>query len=146
MLEGARRLAADLREPVRAALASRPGYHLVLTGHSLGGGLASLLALLWGPDFEAGAVAGADVRQVRCFAYGPAATLTLPLAQAAKDFVTSVVNANDWIPRLSLASVCAPAALHPRAHHLPLPSPGLTLRAADHSGDKSTYGVARSAP
>jgi len=71
----------------------------------MGGGLASLLALLWGPDFDAGVVAGADVRPLRCFAYGPAATLTLPLGQASKGFVTSVVNANDWIPRLSIASV-----------------------------------------
>ena len=101
MLESARRLDALLREPVREALAARPGYSLVLTGHSLGGGVASLLAALWGPTF---AVGGGDCRELRCFVYGPLGTLTLPLAHAAAGCVTSVVNAQDAVPRLSFGS------------------------------------------
>lgn len=101
MLESARRLDALLREPVREALAARPGYSLVLTGHSLGGGVASLLAALWGPTFFVG---GVDSRKLRCFVYGPLGTLTLPLAHAAACCVTSVVNAQDAVPRLSFGS------------------------------------------
>ena len=48
MLKAATRLLEAVMPTVRAALSSHPGYRLVLTGHSLGGGLAALLAMLLG--------------------------------------------------------------------------------------------------
>lgn len=103
ILQAARKLDAELKETVRAALTARPGLTLVLTGHSLGGSVASVLAMLWGgPRF---AVDAGDSREMRCYVYGPAGTVTLPLAHAASTCVTAVVNAQDMVPRLSFASV-----------------------------------------
>ncbi|KAJ1565675.1 hypothetical protein HK405_011830, partial [Cladochytrium tenue] len=58
---GAMPLAAAARSPgvfeaVRAALRAHPRYDLVLTGHSLGAGVAALLSVLWG-DPATGCVA-----------------------------------------------------------------------------------------
>ena len=50
MLESAERFSAGHRDEVIAALRAFAGYKLVLCGHSLGQGMATLLAVLWGPQ------------------------------------------------------------------------------------------------
>lgn len=96
MLEAARRLRALVDPAVARALASRPGFRLVLTGHSLGAGVATLLATLFGPTHGG--------RPVECFAYGPPCTLTLAAARAARSYVTSVVCGSDVVARFGLAT------------------------------------------
>ncbi|KAI9221345.1 hypothetical protein BC828DRAFT_405010 [Blastocladiella britannica] len=52
MLKSAELLANSLGPFIKHALDSNPGYGLVLSGHSLGGGVAALLALLWSDRFN----------------------------------------------------------------------------------------------
>lgn len=101
MLEAARRFSADHRDEVLAALRAHASYDLVLCGHSLGAGMATLLAVLWGPQVP---VASGDERSLRCFAYAPPCTLTLSLSRAVAPFITSVINGKDMVPRFGLAA------------------------------------------
>ena len=120
MFEAARRLRSELSPLLEEALRRHAGYGLVLTGHSLGAGLASLLAVLVGPTLTLGGGEGgkgggggggndgdgsaADVRSVRCYAYAPPAVLSLERARAAASHVTSVVVADDMVPRFGVAT------------------------------------------
>ena len=77
-----------------------PGWPLTLVGHSMGGGVATILAALLN---DGGGVVG--LGPVRAVALGPAAVFSAPLARAVAPFVTSVVLGADVVPRLSYASV-----------------------------------------
>uniref|UniRef100_A0A674BMZ0 Diacylglycerol lipase-beta n=1 Tax=Salmo trutta TaxID=8032 RepID=A0A674BMZ0_SALTR len=69
-----------------------PEYKLVITGHSLGGGTASLLAILLRSSFPT----------LRCYAFSPPGGLmSKALADYSKEFVVSVVLGKDLVPRLS---------------------------------------------
>jgi hypothetical protein len=62
-----------LHSAVLQGLLGNPGYSLTLTGHSLGAGVASLLALIWG-DWETGSLR-TDLgfpggRPIKCFGFG----------------------------------------------------------------------------
>ncbi|KAF0698358.1 Aste57867_11008 [Aphanomyces stellatus] len=70
-------------------------YGLVVTGHSLGAGAATLLALMLRPKYPA----------LSCLAFSPPGCLVSPaLAESMKAFVTSVVLGKDIIARASLLS------------------------------------------
>mmetsp|Transcript_8011 Transcript_8011/g.23790 ORF Transcript_8011/g.23790 Transcript_8011/m.23790 type:complete len:690 (-) Transcript_8011:105-2174(-) len=70
----------------------RPRYRLVITGHSLGAGCASVLSLMLRQRFPA----------VQCYAFcPPGGLLTKKLAEVCESFVVSVINDTDIIPRLS---------------------------------------------
>uniref|UniRef100_A0A7S2P2B1 sn-1-specific diacylglycerol lipase n=1 Tax=Skeletonema marinoi TaxID=267567 RepID=A0A7S2P2B1_9STRA len=67
-------------------------YGLVVCGHSLGGGCASLLAVMLRPSFPS----------IRCFAYEPPGGLIdEDLATKCEDFIVSTVKQDDIVPRLS---------------------------------------------
>uniref|UniRef100_A0A6Q2Z7A6 Diacylglycerol lipase-beta n=1 Tax=Esox lucius TaxID=8010 RepID=A0A6Q2Z7A6_ESOLU len=69
-----------------------PEYKLVITGHSLGAGTASLLAILLRSSFPT----------LRCYAFSPPGGLmSKALADYSRDFVVSVVLGKDLVPRLS---------------------------------------------
>jgi len=71
---------------------------LVITGHSLGAGVASILALLLLPAYP----------NLRCFAYAPpSATFSPHLAIACSPFLTSVALGRDLVVSLSMPSVKA---------------------------------------
>uniref|UniRef100_A0A674BU65 Diacylglycerol lipase-beta n=1 Tax=Salmo trutta TaxID=8032 RepID=A0A674BU65_SALTR len=66
-----------------------PEYKLVITGHSLGGGTASLLAILLRSSFPS----------LQCYAFSPPGGLmSKALAEYSKDFVVSVVLGKDLNP------------------------------------------------
>jgi sn1-specific diacylglycerol lipase len=68
-------------------------YRLVITGHSLGAGTASILSLLLENQHPG----------LACFAYSPpGGLLSLPAVELTKKFTTSVVLGKDLVPRLSL--------------------------------------------
>ena len=71
-------------------------YNLLLVGHSLGAGLATLLAMLLKEKYP----------KVRAIAYGaPAVTLDQVTAHECKDFVTSVIHGDDCIASLNFYSL-----------------------------------------
>lgn len=77
-----------------------PGWPVLITGHSLGGGVAALLCMLLR---ERGGVEG--LGPVHAITVGTAAVMSESLASAAEDYVISVVLGSDIIPHLSYASV-----------------------------------------
>lgn len=78
------------------ALSIVPEYKLVITGHSLGAGTASVLAVLLRNSFPS----------LRCYAFSPpGGLLSKALADYSKDFVVSVVLGKDLVPRLSIPNM-----------------------------------------
>nr|CCA26975.1 predicted protein putative [Albugo laibachii Nc14] len=76
-------------------LGSYKHYRLVLTGHSLGAGIAVLLATMLRPRYP----------NVHCFAFSPPGCVVSPkLARKCEEFVTSVVLGNDIVARASICS------------------------------------------
>lgn len=106
------------------ALTKYPSYGLVITGHSLGGGVAALLAILLATpsatfmrDRPADHQDHSDIstpfvtslasglppgRPIHCYAYGPPAVASLDLAKYAQGLISSVVHGTDIVPCLSL--------------------------------------------
>ena len=82
---------------------SKQGYQLVITGHSLGAGVASVLALHIKLNFSM------KFPNLKCYAFSPPGSLfSFPLAQYCKEFITSVVLGNDIVPRYVLSNLlCA---------------------------------------
>ena len=102
--QAAARLDQLLRDDVLAALETHPGFVLRLSGHSLGAGVATLLALRWargpyqltmGGGAGGGGGGGGGAKstpvKVHCYAYAPPCTLDLQTARDAADVVISVV-------------------------------------------------------
>ncbi|XP_068613374.1 diacylglycerol lipase-beta-like [Brachionichthys hirsutus] len=78
------------------AFSVAPEYNLVITGHSLGAGAASVLAVLLRNSFPT----------LECYAFSPpGGLLSKALADYSKDFVISVVLGKDLVPRLSIPNI-----------------------------------------
>ncbi|KRY92865.1 Sn1-specific diacylglycerol lipase beta [Trichinella pseudospiralis] len=74
----------------------QPDYELVLTGHSLGAGVAVVVAMLLRPKYP----------KLRCFAYSPPGCVIDRTSLAyTKQFVCSVIVGDDLVPRLSFQSL-----------------------------------------
>jgi hypothetical protein len=101
-LIAAHRLAQQLEPVVLEQLRRNPGFALVVTGHSLGAGVATLLALLW-----AQAPALAHVELIRAVVFGAPCSLCHQLSQApfTRRIVTSFVLGDDFVARLSFGTV-----------------------------------------
>jgi len=91
--------------PPRPGKRRRRPWPLLCVGHSMGGGVASLVATLLKEQQLAGEGPAAKLGPVSAIAVGPAAVLFAPLAARVAPFVTSVVLGADAVPRLSYASV-----------------------------------------
>jgi len=142
----AQTLKSRLQDRVRHILAERPQLRLLVTGHSLGGGVAALLCLLWRHEFGT---------RVECIAFGPAPTLDDDAARAAEQHgVTSVIPGEDVVPRLSLQSVthlCDSVIQHAelattepveiRSDHVPLRPAGRLLHLRSHAKYDSAHVV-----
>jgi hypothetical protein len=116
---------------ITAALEEFPDYGLVLCGHSLGGGVTALLAIMISepsPDISStafitslnpstprlllttGSESGTTPstlhlppgRPIHVYAYGPPATLSPSLRLATRGLITTIVNNQDLVPYLSL--------------------------------------------
>lgn len=135
MLASAQRLAAPghtVLEKLKTALEMYPDYGLVLTGHSLGGGVACLLAMqlsspahafqtrmmdevdkatsIRHPKITTPFVTGLDSglppgRPIHAYAYGPPAVASPDLSRYCKGLCTSVIHGFDVVPTLSLGTL-----------------------------------------
>ncbi|KAJ3195728.1 hypothetical protein HK101_011240 [Irineochytrium annulatum] len=100
---------------VERALNDNPGYGLVLTGHSLGGGVAALMALEWSVEtgsaisrtpFVTSRSSGLPPnRPIHCYSYGSPCVGTHDLSLAARGLVSTLVNGDDMVPTMSLGLV-----------------------------------------
>ncbi|KAI8107869.1 hypothetical protein M9435_002896 [Picochlorum sp. BPE23] len=80
--------------------AQHPGWPVLVTGHSLGGGVAGVLTLLLR---DAGGIPG--LGDVYCITIGSAAVMSEHIATACDEFAISLVLGADCIPHLSHASL-----------------------------------------
>lgn len=103
MLEAASWFVENELPRVVALLKERPGYSLLLVGHSLGAGTAAMLAHMLKNDPKASAM----VAGIKFQAVGVAtpAVLTEELAEGCSDYITSVVLMHDIVPRFSISNV-----------------------------------------
>jgi hypothetical protein len=101
MLKSANNLANETHDIIKTTLLQNPGFRLVITGHSLGAGVATLLASIWGPSFK---LTESTSAPVRCWAYAPPCTLTINSARGISNFATSVVCGADVVSRFGLST------------------------------------------
>ena len=110
---------------LKEALIEFPDYGLVLCGHSLGGGVTSLLGVMLsepnpdGPGFVISAEPHAKLltqsagskftdvrlphgRRIHVYAYGSPGVMSSSLRKITRGLITTVVHGNDIVPHLSL--------------------------------------------
>ncbi|EER29881.1 Lipase family protein [Coccidioides posadasii C735 delta SOWgp] len=131
MLASAKRLleggGARVMATIKAALEEFTDYGVVFCGHSLGGGVAALLAILisrpndtdmCGPSFVTASTHSSGTegniqrqpgqfrlpagRPIHVYAYGPPAVMSSSLRLATRRLITTTVNGQDVVPSLSL--------------------------------------------
>ncbi|KAG6593056.1 Sn1-specific diacylglycerol lipase beta, partial [Cucurbita argyrosperma subsp. sororia] len=90
-------------EMIRRCLKKYQGFRLRLVGHSLGGAIASLLAVMLRKKSNKELGFSPDIVSAIGFATPPC--VSRKLAESCADYVTTVVMQDDIIPRLSLASL-----------------------------------------
>ncbi|SCV72741.1 BQ2448_4278 [Microbotryum intermedium] len=117
-----------VHKTIKEALEQYPYYGLVLTGHSLGGGVSSLLSLLWSTpshvfernrrpvdvgrhppihtpfvtSYSSGLPAG---RPIHCYVFGPPCVASPDLGRYCRGLVTSTTHNNDIVPTLSIGTL-----------------------------------------
>ncbi|KAH8115793.1 hypothetical protein DFH11DRAFT_1876939 [Phellopilus nigrolimitatus] len=93
---------------VRDALYKNKGYELVLAGHSLGAGVAALLALTWANPATCLTVASSGLpagRRVSAYCFAPPCIVSPALSALSNPLITSFVYSHDVVSRLSLGTV-----------------------------------------
>lgn len=109
ILEGAKKILQESSNILKKALEENPQYSLVITGHSLGGGAAQLIALevIYGNWRRTMGLKQTRAIDVKCYAFGAPPIFVsngnhVPLEVPQ---IKSFVNKADVIPTLSLATV-----------------------------------------
>ncbi|RQM16332.1 hypothetical protein DD237_003891 [Peronospora effusa] len=90
MVHAATWLVHHLHSDLKELSEKYPDYRLVATGHSLGAAVAALATIQLRKEFPT----------IQCYAFGTPACVTQELATGTYDFVTTVVNGYDCVPRL----------------------------------------------
>jgi sn1-specific diacylglycerol lipase len=100
MYEGAKKVLEKTRDELTKALNNNPNFQLIVTGHSLGAGTATLCSILLtlNPLIPA--------QKLTCFAYAPPPVLSNAAHEKIKGIkIVAYVNRNDAVPRASLHNV-----------------------------------------
>jgi sn1-specific diacylglycerol lipase len=72
---------------------NKQDYNLLVIGHSMGAGVAALLAILLHNEYST----------LECYSYSPpGGLLSENCMEATKDFITTVILGKDMIPRLGM--------------------------------------------
>lgn len=93
---------------VRNALLSNPGYNLDIAGHSLGAGVASLLAIMWADTETCLTVKKSGLppgRRTHAFCFAVPCVMGNKLGKKAEKLVTSYCYSYDLVCRLSLGAI-----------------------------------------
>ncbi|XP_027365884.1 uncharacterized protein LOC113872490 isoform X2 [Abrus precatorius] len=90
-------------EIIRKCLEKHEGFRLRIVGHSLGGAIASLLAIMI--HRKSSKELGFSPEIVTAVGYGTPPCVSKELAESCSGYVTTVVMQDDVIPRLSVASL-----------------------------------------
>ncbi|KAK3139974.1 hypothetical protein QOZ80_5AG0393500 [Eleusine coracana subsp. coracana] len=96
MVVAARWIANQAIPGLSKAVDEFPDYGIKIIGHSMGAAIASILTYILRENEK--------LSSSTCLAFGPAACMTWDLAESGKDFVTTIVNRNDVVPSLGIAS------------------------------------------
>jgi sn1-specific diacylglycerol lipase len=91
-VNSAAKLASKLKPIVDNTLEMHPGFKLVLTGHSLGAAMASMLALDWIDQYQ----------DLQCYAFAAPCVASLEVALLHSDQIFSFVHGSDMVSRWSL--------------------------------------------
>ncbi|KAJ1027335.1 hypothetical protein NDA18_003344 [Ustilago nuda] len=93
---------------VAAALADNPGYSIDVTGHSLGAGVASVLAMMW-TDPTTGLTTTASGlpagRRLHAYCFAVPCVTSSSLGRKVSSIITSYTYSYDLVCRLSLGSI-----------------------------------------
>ncbi|XP_048137183.1 uncharacterized protein LOC115727500 isoform X2 [Rhodamnia argentea] len=101
--EAARWFLAHEIGTIKQCLDKHEGFRLRLVGHSLGGAIASLLAIMLRKKSKT--ELGFSPELVSAVGYATPPCVSRELAESCSDFVTNVVMQDDIVPRLSVASL-----------------------------------------
>jgi hypothetical protein len=83
-----------LKPYILKALKDYPGYEVKIIGHSLGSGVGVVLTILWAEELSP-----------KCYAYGCPSVVSLDLAEKYSNYITSIINGDDIVPRLSMVTL-----------------------------------------
>ncbi|KAK9181799.1 hypothetical protein WN944_024938 [Citrus x changshan-huyou] len=97
LLKAAGRVLDEECEVLKHQVEKYPNYTLTFAGHSLGSGVAAMLALVVVQNRDQ--LANIDRKRVRCYAIAPARCMSLNLAVRYADVINSVVLQDDFLPR-----------------------------------------------
>ncbi|KAI8897477.1 Alpha/Beta hydrolase protein [Globomyces pollinis-pini] len=92
---------------VKQALEDFPEYSLVITGHSLGAGLASILGMAWADPVTCQLKPDIGFRpcEVKVYAFACPSIMETKLALQGVNLITTVAMGWDWLARISYDSV-----------------------------------------
>jgi hypothetical protein len=98
---------SHLYNTTKQLLEDYPDYSLVLTGHSLGAGFASILGVVWADPFTCRTrpEMGFGSHQVRVFAFACPSIMNDELGSIFKDLILTIIIGWDWLVRVSMNSI-----------------------------------------
>jgi predicted esterase len=94
MLESARALQVEVEEIIESEMKKNAEYKLMIVGHSMGGGIAAILAALWKTSFHANAIV-----------YGPPCVASINSHLSHMSNIVSIVTEGDPFCYISLGHV-----------------------------------------
>lgn len=98
MLQAARHIDSCVRDKIHKILGEVDAAKVVVGGHSLGGGVAALLAYIWLKDDIIG-------NRLECFSFGSPCVVPLKVSEKLRGVLTSVIYARDIVSRFNLGSL-----------------------------------------
>lgn len=135
MFKAAGRLSESLKPRLLECLAENPDYEIILIGHSLGAGCASVLTLFWLADSDL------NKFQIKCFGYANPSIMSKECNQLLRGKVLSCAYGNDYITRLSFGSIIdiCDALCYIYQHNSKMDIPDLYQRILEKCNNEKTY-------